>query len=126
MNRPVIVGPSIPKSLMKTMLLASSLALTLALPYVLMLTTINSCPSLVTNQHGNISCTSPSPTVGSECSIVCSPHYLSSSSPHSSCTWRGGWSVHLEGGVECAPGVQEPGGCCHRTRIEAWGTWGTC
>ena len=27
---------------------------------------------------------------------MCSPHYLSSSSPHSSCTWRGVWSVHLE------------------------------
>ena len=61
-----------------------------------MLTIINSCPQLGTTKHGNISCTSSFPKVGSECSIVCSPHYLSSSFPKSSCTWRGVWSEHLE------------------------------
>ena len=78
------------------LLLVVSLVSILALPYLLMVTTFNTCPVLNSLQHGNISCSSSSPTVGSECSIVCSPHYLSSSSPHSSCTWRGVWSVHLE------------------------------
>ena len=41
------------------------------------------------------------PKFGSKCSLLCSPHYLSSSSSQSYCTWRGVWSVKLE----CRPQV---------------------
>ena len=76
-------------------LFTSSLLLTLSLPYPLLLHVFNSCPTLPSSQHTTITCTSTSPTVGSRCSVSCSPLYWSSSSPQSSCTWRGVWSVEL-------------------------------
>ena len=76
-------------------LLTFSILLILALPYPLLLFVFNSCSTLHSSQITNITCTSATPTVGSRCSVSCSPLYWSSSYPQSVCTWRGVWSVEL-------------------------------
>ena len=88
-------SPNSTKKAAFTIFLTSSLVLTLASPYPLLLNVFNSCPTLNSSQYSNITCTSRSPTVGSQCSVSCSPLYWSSTFPHSTCTWRGVWSEQL-------------------------------
>ena len=51
------------KKVSSAFLLTSSLLLALYLPYPLLLHVFNSCPTLHSSQHSNISCSSVSPTV---------------------------------------------------------------
>ena len=68
-----------------------SLVLLLSSPYPLLMYMFNTCPSLPSDPHSTITCTSSPATVDTQCTLSCSPMYWSASLLHSTCTWRGAW-----------------------------------
>jgi hypothetical protein len=85
------------KSTAWVLVLPISLGLLLASPYLLLLHQFNTCPALSPFlPDSRITCTNHSstlPTVGTVCSLSCSPLHWSSSSLETACTWRGAWTV---------------------------------
>jgi hypothetical protein len=61
--------------------------------YPLLLFKFNTCQAYSSNPESLITCNNNRLTVGTKCTMTCSPLFWSSSSLQSSCTWRGVWTV---------------------------------